>query len=88
MVFYDGFMIVSVLSYAHSQKLSWNLDICTGRRTQIMKLFENLKEKAEGTRTKEEKRELIEKAGMKLDETELEQVAGGAKFDKWIRETE
>ena len=53
-----------------------------------MKLFENLKEKAEGTRTTEEKRELIEKAVMKLDETELEQVAGGAKFDKWIRETE
>ena len=53
-----------------------------------MKLVENLKEKAEGIRTKEEKRELIEKAGMKLDETELEQVAGGSKFDKWIRKTE
>ena len=53
-----------------------------------MKLIGNPKEKEEGARTEEEKRELVEKAKMKLDDTELEQVAGGAKFDKWIRETE
>lgn len=50
-----------------------------------MKLIGNLKEKVEKARTKEEKRELIEKAGMKLDDTELEQVAGGASFEKWNR---
>lgn len=50
-----------------------------------MELIGNLKEKVEGTRSKEEKRELIEKATMKLDDTELEQVAGGASFEKWNR---
>ena len=53
-----------------------------------MKLLGNLKKQVESEGTKEGRKRLIEKAGMKLDETELEQVAGGAKFDKWIRETE
>ena len=48
-----------------------------------MKLIGNPKEKEEGARTEEEgKRELVEKAKMKLDGTELEQVAGGASFEK------
>ena len=51
-----------------------------------MKLTENQKEKVEKAGTEEEKRELIEKASMKLDETELEQVAGGgSSFQMWIR---
>ena len=53
-----------------------------------MELIGNLKEKVEGTRSKEEKRELIEKATMKLDDTELEQVAGGASFGEWKRAPE
>ena len=42
-----------------------------------MKLIGNPKEKEERARTKEEKRELVEKAKIKLDETELDQVSGG-----------
>ena len=51
-----------------------------------MKLIGNPKEKEEGARTEEEKRELVEKAKMKLDDTELEQVAGGASFGEWMLE--
>ena len=53
-----------------------------------MKLIGNPKEKEEGARTEEEKRELVEKAKMKLDDTELEQVAGGASFGEWKRAPE
>ena len=42
-----------------------------------MKLVGRLKEDVEQAETKEEKRELIENAGMELDDEELEQVAGG-----------
>ena len=35
------------------------------------------RKKKKRARTKEEKRELVEKAKIKLDETELEQVSGG-----------
>ena len=53
-----------------------------------MKLIGNPKEKEEGARTEEEKRELVEKAKMKLDDTVLEQVAGGASFGEWKRAPE
>ena len=45
-----------------------------------MKLIGNLKEEVQKAKSKEEKKELIEKAGMELDDDELETVAGGLKF--------
>ena len=42
-----------------------------------MRLIGKLKEEVEKAETKEEKKELIEEAGMELDDEELEQVAGG-----------
>ncbi len=42
-----------------------------------MKLIGDLKKKVEKTSTKEEARETIAKAGMLLDDDELEQVSGG-----------
>ena len=47
------------------------------RRKQIMELIGNLRKKVDKANTKEEKRELIEKAGMKLNDMELEMVSGG-----------
>ena len=41
-----------------------------------MKLVGRLKEDVEQAETKEEKRELIENAGMELDDEELDQIAG------------
>ena len=43
-----------------------------------MKLIGNLKKKVENTKTKEEARDTIKKAGMLLDEDELEEVSGGS----------
>ena len=45
-----------------------------------MKLIGNLKKKVENAETKEEAKEAIKKAGMLLDEDELEQVSGGMFF--------
>ena len=42
-----------------------------------MRLIGKLKEEVEKAETKEEKKELIEEAGMELDDEELEQVSGG-----------
>ena len=42
-----------------------------------MKLTGELKEKVEKAETKEEAKKTIEEAGMILDDTELDQVAGG-----------
>jgi len=42
-----------------------------------MKLIGNLKKKVENAKTKEEARDTIKKAGMLLDDDELEQVSGG-----------
>ena len=42
-----------------------------------MKLIGELKEKVEKAETAEKKKELIEEAGMELDDEELEQVSGG-----------
>ena len=42
-----------------------------------MRLIGKLKEEVEKAETKEEKKELIEEAGMELDDEELEQIAGG-----------
>jgi hypothetical protein len=42
-----------------------------------MKLIGNLKKEVENAKTKEEARESIKKAGMLLDDDELEQVSGG-----------
>ena len=42
-----------------------------------MKLIGELKEKVEKAETAEAKKELIEEAGMELDDEELEQIAGG-----------
>ena len=42
-----------------------------------MNLIGNLKKKVENAKTKEEARDTIEKAGMLLDDDELEQVSGG-----------
>ena len=44
------------------------------RRKQIMELIGNLKKKVDKASSKEEKRELIEKAGMKLNDMELEMI--------------
>ena len=43
-----------------------------------MKLIGNLKKKVENAKTKEEARDTIKKAGMLLDDDELEAVSGGA----------
>ena len=50
------------------------------RRKQIMELIGNLKKKVDKASSKEEKRELIEKAGMKLNDMELEMISGGISF--------
>ena len=42
-----------------------------------MKLIGNLKKQVERTKNKEEARNLIEQAGMRLTDEELEMVAGG-----------
>jgi hypothetical protein len=42
-----------------------------------MKLVGDLKKQVEETKTKEEAKEVIEKAGMELTDEELDQVAGG-----------
>lgn len=42
-----------------------------------MELIGNLKKKVDKASSKEEKRELIEKAGMKLNDMELEIISGG-----------
>ena len=42
-----------------------------------MRLIGKLKEEVEKAETKEEKKALIEEAGMELDDEELEQVSGG-----------
>lgn len=42
-----------------------------------MKLIGELKEKVEKAETAEAKKELIEEAGMELNDEELEQIAGG-----------
>ena len=46
-----------------------------------MELIGNLKKKVDKAGSKEEKRELIEKAGMKLNDMELEMISGGAGRD-------
>ena len=48
-----------------------------------MQLTGELKEKVEKAETKEEAKKTIEDAGMILDDTELDQVAGGG--PDWIR---
>ena len=50
------------------------------RRKQVMELIGNLKKKVDKASSKEEKRELIEKAGMKLNDMELEMISGGISF--------
>ena len=45
-----------------------------------MELTKELKEKLEKAETKEEKKSLIEDAGMELTDAELDQVSGGAGF--------
>ena len=47
-----------------------------------MKLTGELKEKVEKTESKEEAKKAIEDAGMILDDTELDQVAGGSFIPK------
>lgn len=46
-----------------------------------MKLIGNLKKQVEETTSKEEAKEVIEKAGMELTDEELDQVAGGINPD-------
>ena len=46
-----------------------------------MELIGSLKKKVDKASTKEEKRELIEEAGMKLNDMELEMVSGGTGQD-------
>ncbi len=45
-----------------------------------MKLVGDLKDKVEKTENQEEAKEVIEKAGMKLTDDELEKVAGASPF--------
>ena len=45
-----------------------------------MKLIGNLKKKVENAQTKEEARDAIKKAGMLLDDDEMEAVSGGGGF--------
>lgn len=44
-----------------------------------MKLVGDLKDKVEKAETREEAKKVIEEAGMKLTEEEMDQVAGGIK---------
>ena len=46
-----------------------------------MKIVGNLKKKVNNAETKEEAKELIKKAGMLLDDHELEMVTGGVYLD-------
>ena len=46
-----------------------------------MKLIGNLKKQVENEGTKEGRKKLIERAGMKLTDDELEKVAGGEDLD-------
>ena len=48
-----------------------------------MELIGNLKKKVDKASSKEEKRELIEKAGMKLNDMELEMISGGRSFQSY-----
>ena len=53
-----------------------------------MKLTGELKKKVEKSESKEEAKKTIEEAGMILDDTELDQVAGGAElwtFDDGVK---
>ena len=52
-----------------------------------MKLAGDLKDKVEKAENKEEAKKMIEDAGMILDDTELNQVTGGASFGIYGRET-
>ena len=45
-----------------------------------MKLTGELKTQVENTNTKEEAKEVLEKAGMELNDEELDQVVGGMKI--------
>ena len=45
-----------------------------------MKLTGNLKKQVENAETKNEKKSLIENAGMPLDDKELDKVSGGVGF--------
>ena len=49
----------------------------TSNKKTTMKLIGELKEKVEKAETAEAKKELIEEAGMELNDEELEQIAGG-----------
>ena len=49
----------------------------TSNKEATMKLMGELKEKVEKAETAEAKKELIEEAGMELNDEELEQIAGG-----------
>jgi hypothetical protein len=49
----------------------------TSNKEATMKLIGELKEKVEKAETAEAKKELIEEAGMELNDEELEQIAGG-----------
>ncbi len=46
-----------------------------------MKLIGNLKKQVEKAESKDEKKKLIEHAGMLLDDEELDQVSGGKRGD-------
>ena len=46
----------------------------------VMELSGDLKKQVEQAETKEEKKKLIENAGMKLTDDELNMVAGGGQF--------
>ena len=52
----------------------------TEKEAVPMKLTGDLKTQVESADTKEEKRELIQRAGMILSDDELDQVAGGMYF--------
>ena len=47
-----------------------------------MELTGKLKEEVEKAETKEEKKSLIEDAGVILDDDELEQIAGGGQYSE------
>ena len=51
-----------------------------------MELMGNLKDKVSKAQNKEEARDLIEKAGMKLTDDELDKVAGGIKIPDKFKE--
>ena len=50
----------------------------TTKEDMTMELTGKLKEEVEKAETKEEKKSLIEDAGMELTDEEMDQVAGGA----------